>query len=185
MPLREQPARNYNRSEGKITIVRGGLSANKAVKSTSENKGRADDTEFVPIKCLNPFLDDWRIKARVVSRSAVRTYKGRSEGKVFNVDIMDSHNTMIQGNFFNDAAEYWDETIKAGEVYSWAGGRVKVANRKFTSIDNDYCIYFSNTSAISRLEDDGQIQENGFFFRSIKDALDLNVGQVLDILAIV
>ena len=104
MPLREQPARNYNRSEGKITIVRGGLSTSKAVKSTSENKGRSDDTEFVPIKCLNPFLDDWRIKARVVSRSAVRTYKGRSEGKVFNVDIMDSHNTMIQGNFFNDAA---------------------------------------------------------------------------------
>ncbi len=139
----------------------------------------------MPIKCLNPFLDDWRIKARVVNRSSIRNYKGRSEGKVFNADIMDSHNTMIQANFFNDAAEFWDDVIVIGEVYSWAGGRVKMANRKFTSIDNDYCIYFSNTSAIHKLEDDGQIKENGYAFRSIKDANDMPVGSALDIVAVV
>ena len=98
---------------------------------------------------------------------------------------MDAHNTMIQANFFNDAAEYWDEGIKVGEVYSWGGGRVKMANRKFTSIDNDYCIYFSNHSAITKLEDDGQIKESGYSFRSIKEAVDTTVGQVMDIIAVV
>ena len=44
-----------------------------------------DDNEYVPIKCLNPFLDDWRIKARVISRSQLRPYNGRSgQGKIFN-----------------------------------------------------------------------------------------------------
>ena len=45
-----------------------------------------------------------------------------------------------------------------------------MANRKFTSIDNDYCLYFNSTSVIEEITDDGNISTIGYSFKTIKDA---------------
>jgi len=39
-------------------------------------------------------------------------------------------------------------------VYLWSNGNVKIANKKYTSIKNDYCIIFDKNSEIEEIEDD-------------------------------
>lgn len=50
----------------------------------------------MPIKALNQFATDWRIKARVVKKPPLREYKNaRGNGKIMNIDVIDKEGTMI------------------------------------------------------------------------------------------
>lgn len=51
---------------------------------------------IIPITGLNPYQNKWTIKARVSSKPAIRTWSNsRGDGKVFNVDLVD---TSVSGN---------------------------------------------------------------------------------------
>ena len=52
----------------------------------------------------------------------------RSEGYFFNIELMDSHGTMIQGTFFKTAADKFDPILKVGNIYLMSAGTVKLAN---------------------------------------------------------
>lgn len=39
-------------------------------------------------------------------------------------------------------------------MYLFSGGNVKMANKKFTSVKNDFCIVFEKTSQIVEVDDD-------------------------------
>ncbi len=53
-----------------------------------------------------PFLDSWIIKARVTKKSDIRNWSNaKGQGKVFSIELIDSHGTEIQASFFNDACD--------------------------------------------------------------------------------
>jgi len=43
-------------------------------------------------------------------------------------------------------------------VYLFSQGQVKLANKKFSSVNNDFCINFDKQAQIKEVEDDEQIQ---------------------------
>ena len=48
------------------------------------------DTPIHPIKSLNPYQNKWTIKARAISKSAIKTWNNaRGEGKLFSVTFVD------------------------------------------------------------------------------------------------
>ena len=50
----------------------------------------------MPIKALNQFNTDWCIKARVLKKADMRTYKNaKGEGVILNMDLIDREGTMI------------------------------------------------------------------------------------------
>lgn len=50
----------------------------------------------MPIKALNQFSTDWVIKARVVKKGEVRTWKNaRGEGQLVSMDLVDREGTLI------------------------------------------------------------------------------------------
>lgn len=60
---------------------------------------------YMPIKALNQFSYDWVIKARVVKKCEVRSWKNaRGEGQLFNMDLIDRDGTLIQATAFNETA---------------------------------------------------------------------------------
>ena len=85
----------------------------KPVKSTNgTSKGfseilkaqepQASDS-YTPIKSLNTFLFDWKIKARVTKKHNKKTWKNnRGQGTLLNVELIDNQGTQIQATFFND-----------------------------------------------------------------------------------
>ncbi|KAA0057997.1 replication protein A 70 kDa DNA-binding subunit B [Cucumis melo var. makuwa] len=92
-----------------------------------------------PLVYLNPYLGDWTIKVRVTDKGNLRTYKNaQGEGCVFNVVLTDEDGTQIQATMFNDAARKFYEKFSLGKVYYVSRGTLKVANKKFKTVQNDY-----------------------------------------------
>lgn len=61
---------------------------------------------YMPLKALNTFARDWKIQARVASKSEKRTTnKG---GSLLKIGLVDMYGTQIEGTFFNEAAEIFD-----------------------------------------------------------------------------
>lgn len=51
---------------------------------------------YTPIKALNTFLFDWKIKARVTKKHAKKSWKNsRSEGTLLNVELIDNQGSQI------------------------------------------------------------------------------------------
>ena len=61
---------------------------------------------------------------------------------LLNIDVTDKANCSIVATFFGEAAEKWDARLEEGKVYSMSGGNVKMANKRFTTIKNDFAITF-------------------------------------------
>lgn len=78
----------------------------------------------MPIVSLNPYLGRWNIKARVTSKSAVRTWtNARGEGKLFSVDLADQSGG-IRATAFNDSVDRFYEMLEVRlECRSRAGSR--------------------------------------------------------------
>lgn len=61
---------------------------------------------YMPIKALNAFASDWKIKARVTKKGDMRTWNNaKGTGKLMNIDLVDREGTGIQATFFNEQAE--------------------------------------------------------------------------------
>lgn len=56
--------------------------------------------------------------------------------------------TQIEGTFWRDAAERMDGVLREGAAYVISNGNVKPANRKFSSVANDYKIDFSLATTV-------------------------------------
>lgn len=80
---------------------------------------------------------------------------------------MDKDGTQIQATFFNDAAEKFDSLIQENKVYLFSNGQVKLAQKKFTSIKNDYSITFDTNADVERVDDDKAILKQGFCFTNL------------------
>lgn len=104
---------------------------------------------YTPIKALSTFIYDWRIKARLTKKGARKTYKNaRSEGYFLNIELMDSFGTMIQATFFKDACDKYEPIMKEGGIYLFSNGNVKLANQRFATVKNDFCIVFDKNADI-------------------------------------
>ncbi|CDJ58112.1 replication factor-A C terminal domain-containing protein, putative [Eimeria maxima] len=110
---------------------------------------------FLSISSLNPYVHRWQIKARVVDKSPLQTTKNNS--KFFHVDVTDSAGDLIRAKFWGDAAEKWHGALEKGKVYCFSRGRVNVANKRFSTLSNNYELSFSAEADIKPAEDDGSI----------------------------
>ena len=75
-----------------------------------------------------------------------------------NVELMDIHGTMIQGTFFKDAFDRFDPILREGAIYLMSGGTVKLANQRFATVKNDFCLVFDRQAEIKEVADDDSIR---------------------------
>lgn len=53
--------------------------------------GNVNEVHYTPIKSLNNYNHDWRIKARVTKKHEKRSWRNaKSEGWVLNIELMDA-----------------------------------------------------------------------------------------------
>lgn len=108
----------------------------------------------VPIQSLNPYNETWTIKAKVMSKSVVRTFNSRNgEGKVASMDIVDEQGTSIGVTMWSDFVGRHYEGIEEGKVYFFTRGSIKPANKKYASTRNDYEIHFDGRTTIEESAD--------------------------------
>ena len=96
-----------------------------------------------PIGELSFYQPQWRIVARVTSKSPLRTFdKGANTGKVFHVSLLDTYGGEIRASFFNDAVDLHFDKLQEGACYSFSRGTIKTSNRQFNQIDHRYELVF-------------------------------------------
>ena len=142
--------------------------------------------EYMPIKALNQFTSDWCIKARITKKNELRHWKNaRGEGHLLGLDLIDKEGTRIQATCFNDVAHKYDAELEENQVYTFENGSVKLANKRYTSIKNDYCLTFDNNTVIKKCNQDVDIKETGYSFTSLDAIENMVQNGTVDVIGIV
>ncbi|GAV64398.1 tRNA_anti domain-containing protein/Rep-A_N domain-containing protein/Rep_fac-A_C domain-containing protein [Cephalotus follicularis] len=141
-----------------------------------------------PLVSLNPYQGSWTIKVRVTNKGSMRTYKNaRGEGCVFNVELTDEDGTQIQATMFNEAAKKFFDKFLLGKVYYISKGTLRVANKQFKTVQNDYEMNLNENSVVEEAGNESAfIPETKFNFVPI-DQLGPYVGanELVDIIGVV
>jgi ssDNA-binding replication factor A large subunit len=75
--------------------------------------------------------------------------------------------------------------LKENKVYLFSNGTVKMANQKYTSIRNDFCIVFDRNSEIKEVADDDNISAVGFSFTTIDEINEFEQMKTVDAIGVV
>ncbi|XP_061364959.1 replication protein A 70 kDa DNA-binding subunit B [Gastrolobium bilobum] len=141
-----------------------------------------------PLVSLNPYQGNWTIKVSVTSKGNMRTYKNaRGEGCVFNVELTDEDGTQIQATMFNDAARKFYDKFVMGKVYYISKGALKVANKQFKTVQNDYEMTLNENSEVEEVANEVSfVPETKFTFVQI-DQLGphVNKSDLVDVVGVV
>ncbi|KAK6123124.1 hypothetical protein DH2020_043120 [Rehmannia glutinosa] len=141
-----------------------------------------------PLVSLNPYQGNWTIKVRVTSKGNMRTYKNaRGEGCVFNVELTDEDDTQIQATMFNEAARKFFDKFQMGKVYYISKGTLKVANKQFKTVQNDYEMTLNENSQVEEVNNEPTfIPETKFNFVPIDELGPyVNGRELVDVIGVV
>jgi len=142
---------------------------------------------YTAISNLNMYQNRWTIRARVTNKTDIKTWSNaRGEGSLFSIDVLDPSGVDIRGTFFKEAVEKFYSLLQVGSVYTFSGGRIKVANMQYNTCKSGFEITFDQNSEIHLQDDTGEIQHNCYdFIPSIAQIEQVDPGKMVDILAIV
>jgi len=122
---------------------------------------------FFPISELSAYQSRWTIKAKVDSKSALRTF-GEKGGKVFGVELRDSLGGEIRASFFNDAATKYLEMLEVGKVYTFSRGTVKVANKQYNNCNHRYELTFDRDVQVAEVTGETEEYKVQFNFTDLR-----------------
>jgi replication factor A1 len=141
-----------------------GFGNNKAASNFASTGGG----EFQMVTQLSPFQKDFKIKVRVTRKGPIRTWdNARGSGKLFSVDFLDMQGGEIQATCFNDVADKFYPLFEEDKVYIIQKGRIKVANKRYTHITNDYQIDLNSDSQVTLVDDDASILNMKYDFKPL------------------
>ncbi|OTF77869.1 replication protein A 70 kDa DNA-binding subunit-like protein [Euroglyphus maynei] len=139
-----------------------------------------------PINVLTPFYNAWIIRALCVNKSPLRTYSNqRGQGKVFNFDVCDDSGE-IRVTCFNDECDRFYDLIQKDRCYYIGRGMIKSANKKFSSVNNDYEISLTTHSFV-KLCEDKQIEAPKLHYKFIPLAriAEMDANSTIDVVGVI
>ncbi|XP_056140297.1 replication protein A 70 kDa DNA-binding subunit-like [Lampris incognitus] len=143
------PSRNYY--SGKCPSPskgRGGGGFGKKTAMASPGPSQTSPVKVIPIASLNPYQTKWTIRARVTNKGNLRTWSNsRGEGKLFSFELVDESGE-IKVTAFNKEAEKFLPLVEQGKVYYISKASLKVANKQYTKLKNDYEMTLHANSSI-------------------------------------
>ena len=143
-------------------------------------------TPITLISNLNLYQNGWTIKARVVSKSDIRTWSyPKGEGSLFSIDLLDKSGIDIRVTMFKGACDKFYNFFQVGQVYTISGGRIKVANQKWNSCKSNYEMTLGTHSEVQLADDAGDIQQHAFEFTKISNLEQVEPNKMVDVIGIV
>jgi replication factor A1 len=137
---------------------------------------------------LGIFSNDWAIKAKITKKGTVKKFQNKvkqCEGQLLPLEIVDEEGVQMTATLFGAAVDKYSPMLEEGKCYKFANGTVKAANKRYTSIQNDYTINLDDLSAIELVADDGKIKYKKFNFTSIEKISTVDNGTIVDVLGII
>ncbi|URD95318.1 Replication protein [Musa troglodytarum] len=140
-----------------------------------------------PLASLNPYQGNWTIKVRLTNKGNLRSYRNaRGEGHVFNVELTDEDGTQIQATMFNEAATKFYPKFESGKVYYISKGSLRVANKQFKTVQNDYEMTLNENSIVEEVQGEAFVPETKYnFVRIDRLGAYVNGRELVDLIGIV
>lgn len=165
----------------------GGRSSSSSGGSAPIVRTTPGGSSYTQIANLNMYQSRWTVRARVTNKSDIRTWSNaRGEGSLFSVELLDASGVDIKGTFFKEAVDKFYGMLEEGKVYTFSGGRIKVANMQYNTCKSNFEITFDQNSEIHLDNDPGDIQRQNYdFVQSIAALEQVEANKTVDLLAIV
>jgi replication factor A1 len=157
----------------------------RVLPSHSKPSSSTPHGNIYPIEGITPYANRWTIKARVTSKSDIKTWhKATGDGKLFSVNLLDESGE-IKATGFNDQCDMLYDVLQEGSVYYISTCRVQLAKKQFSNLPNDYELTFERDSKVEKAEDSRDVPQVRFNFTNIKDLQNVEKESTIDIIAVV
>ena len=171
----------------------------KTVKNDYENSisqikqiGSAitDFDEYTSLRQLTSFSRGFTILVRVTKKSFKREFNSKSsledgKGRLFYFYIMDREGTEMQVTCFGKACDYFFNIIEEDNIYEIKDGYVRLNDKKYSSIKNDYKLVLDEKSQVILKEDDERIKRKEMKIVTIRDIQRENLYSIIDFCGVV
>ena len=140
-----------------------------------------------PIKFLTSYTPNWSIKARITYKKKVKSFKNKKNEdlKLLPLELIDNEGTSISATIYGNSVEEYNEILKEGKCYYFSHGKVKLADKRYTTVNNEYTLIFDELSEIKLAKDDFSTKFQEFNFTPIGKVAELPKGTNIDVLGIV
>ncbi|KAL4937152.1 hypothetical protein BDV06DRAFT_203480 [Aspergillus oleicola] len=158
--------------------------ANSRTQQLRPSQGSAPATIY-PIEAISPYAHKWTIKARCTSKSAIKTWHGRSgDGTLFSVNLLDDSGE-IRATGFNEQCSALYDLFQEGSVYYISSPcRVQIAKKQFTNLNNDYELTFERDTLVEKAEEQNDVPQVRFNFITIGDLQSVEKDTTIDVIGV-
>ncbi|XP_019952555.2 replication protein A 70 kDa DNA-binding subunit-like isoform X2 [Paralichthys olivaceus] len=152
------------------------------MKATDSSPGSS--TKVMPIETLHPYLSRWTIRARVTNKSNIRTWSNsKGEGQLFTFEIVDESGE-IRVTAFNKEVDKFFSLVEQGKVYYISKATLKVANKQYTKVKNQYEITLHAQSSIVLCDDSQGVPTLHCDFVPIAELENRDKDAIIDVIGV-
>ena len=137
-----------------------------------------------PISSLSPYQNRWTIRARVTSKSGIRTWSNsKGEGKLFSMDLADETGEIRLTGFKEQCDKFYD-MIEVDKVYYISRCQLKSANKQYSTLKNDYEMTMNNETEIMECTESCALPEIQYNFVEIQSIANAEDKSIIDVLGV-